>query len=171
MASVFPVGADRQSNLMSVTEAAIFLRKSERTIRRYIAAGKLPTIAIGPAIFVQMAGIDPGHVLARPLTADNTPADMADHGRANAAGEMSESAALFVQHLQEENRWLRAQLEARLPLPAPAPDAQPTQAVDQGSKRGGSWRYWLLFGAVAALTAAAWYWALWGAAPHVIRAL
>jgi len=54
-----------QSRLMTVSQVAGVLGKSERTIRRYILAGKLPTIDIGGIAHVQMAGIEaPGEVLA-----------------------------------------------------------------------------------------------------------
>ncbi|MDV7245504.1 MULTISPECIES: helix-turn-helix domain-containing protein [Rhodococcus] len=47
-------------NLVTVNEAAAYLKCSSRTVRRYIAAGKVPAVRMpgGTALRVDMAALD-----------------------------------------------------------------------------------------------------------------
>lgn len=47
-----------QSPLKTIPETAAYMGKSERTIRRYIASGKLPTVDIGGQTYIQAEAFD-----------------------------------------------------------------------------------------------------------------
>jgi excisionase family DNA binding protein len=43
--------------LLFVSEVAVYLRKSERTIRRWIEAGHLPAVRLGPETYIREADL------------------------------------------------------------------------------------------------------------------
>jgi hypothetical protein len=161
--------AGHTSNLLTVAQTAAELHKSERTIRRYILEGKLPTIAIGGATYVQMAGVDTGHVVAR-VSADDRqrPAQVDQQGADTVStpgtmpGALSERllellmAQLAAKDAQIGDLTARvADLSAtvgRLALPA---GTSPTSPRPRGSVMG-----WLTVAALAAVAAALWWFAL-----------
>lgn len=109
------------SELLSVPEAAARLHKSERTIRRYIATGKLNTIELNGQTYVQMAGIAKVSAVSAPHVIETANAD-------NMTGTMSELRDRIEEGYKDRIRWLEAE-NSRLwdtlnrftaALPAPA---------------------------------------------------
>ena len=66
------------SDLLTVAETAARLGKSERTIRRYISAGRLPTVDLGGRVYIQGAALPvdrrlAGEVVQPGANADRSP--------------------------------------------------------------------------------------------------
>ena len=114
-----------QSDIVTVAEAAIRLGKSDRTIRRMIAAGKLATVTIGGALCVQLAGLDtPDKVTGASVhVADKT-------GQSDRHMSDTEAEALrdTIRRQDGEISYLRAMLD-RVTLMLPAPGQNVTQAA------------------------------------------
>lgn len=106
-----------QSDIVTLTDAAARLGKSERTIRRMIASGKLPTVTIGGRTCVQLGGAD------TPPASDNTPVT-ATANTVTDGGTLSElrdrledSLRDRIRHLEAENERLWSLVHAALPAP------------------------------------------------------
>jgi excisionase family DNA binding protein len=115
-----------QSVLKTVTQAAAYVGLSERTIRRYIKAGKLGTLDVDGQVRIQPADLD---TLA--AVSGKAPAVTGENSR-QVSGSVSDPLvdALhdIVRRQDAEITFLRATLErTMLMLPAPAHTAASTR--------------------------------------------
>lgn len=115
-----------QSNLVTVAEAAAALEKSDRTIRRMIRSGKLPTVDIGGKLYVQLAGSDnpdrPDNVTRQSVIVTGKCPDIADKQAnpiADALRDTIRRQDAEISYLRNEAAALRTTLDkALLMLPA-----------------------------------------------------
>jgi excisionase family DNA binding protein len=103
-----------QARLMSIPEAAVFLGVSDRTIRRYLSAGKLQAVEIGGKTCVQadsLARLRPAHEGADSMADSNAQTvNVADKTR-ESVRHVSDSPSPEVLRLYEE---LKAAQAARI---------------------------------------------------------
>jgi len=120
----------RQSDLLTIAEAAARLGKSERTIRRMVASGKLNTIDINGRVCVQFAGTDThGQMTGKSVTA---PADVRTNVRPVSHPE-ADALRDTIRRQDSEIAYLRGELTAAREtvqaltrmLPAPKGNARP----------------------------------------------
>ena len=152
-----------QSDIVTVAEAAIRLGKSDRTIRRMIAAGKLATVTIGGALCVQLSvGDTPDKVTGASVhVADKT-------GQSDRHMSDTEAEALRdtirrqdgeISYLRQELTATRATLE-KVTLMLPAPGGG-TQTGDPG-RSGPLLPKWVVVVLAVAAAALLGYWVIGG---------
>lgn len=152
-----------QNTLSSIADTAAKLGKSERTIRRWIRAGKLKTVDIGGQVYVQAEAFD-------------TPADMSGEGvhvsaesdrmSGQVSGEVVEVLKDTIRRQDAEIGFLRTEVSAirsalenvtRM-LPAPARSEEP--AAQKTERKSRVWLWILLAVVILSGAGAGGYW-LW----------
>lgn len=157
-------GSGDQSAWKTVTQAAVYLGVSERTIRRYLRSGKLGKVEVGGRTMIQPADLDRLASIAntaRPHPATLGHSEPARGGHESPFDRQHDGSSIFeklqeqyearIAHLEAENSRLWESL--RPMLPAPRRGAGPVTA----------W-YWTLAAAIVAAAASVggyWLWMNW----------
>lgn len=146
------------SDLVSVTEAAARLGKSERTLRRWIASGKLATVDLGGQAYVQLAGT--GTPPDTTGTIDQMAAKTPAHDR-RLSDTLAESLRDTIRRQDREIDFLRGELTAARETVNTLTRMLPAPGIGNSTERKpGSAPVWILIVIVAAILAAGGY-ALW----------
>lgn len=105
---------DGKSGIVSIQEAAARLRKSERTIQRYIRSGKLNTVEIAGRPCVQFGDLEDVSALsdAAVIVSDKTPDIVSDSVR-QLQDKLDTSYRDQIAHLEAENIRLWQEVQAK----------------------------------------------------------
>ena len=97
------------TDTLSVTEAAVLLGVSERTVWRRIKAGKLPTVETADGVRVRLPA-DDRQVTDTTSVVTDTPTDSDRHATDTPSGPEVLALVQLVDRLQRENQQLAGQL-------------------------------------------------------------
>jgi len=159
-----------QSDLATVAETAARLGKSERTIRRMIASGKLNSVDIGGVSYVQLAGFEvPAH--DRHMTGGSVqiPANAGQNDRhmtGTLSRELSDALHDTIRRQDTEIAFLRGELSAiRATLETvtrmlPASSGATDTPTNIGKHRIPSWIWIIVAITILVATSVGGYW-LW----------
>ena len=106
---------DTQERWVTVAVAAKALGKSERTIRRWVADGKIPSDRTTPVLRVDIAGLTPAHATTTPDAASEVAALQAEIERLRAV----------LAEVREDRDYLRQALAASLSTDRQLTDGRP----------------------------------------------
>jgi len=126
-----------QSNLVTVTEATARLGRTERTIRRMIASGRLGTVTLHGKLYVQLAGADTQQDTAGgSVTLAGKAQDKTDELRERLEAQLRDT----IKHLEAENARLWGMVTSMLPAGKdnPSRQARPVWAAAAWTLLGGA---------------------------------
>lgn len=130
------------SDIVTVAQAAARLGRSVRTVKRWIASGKLATVDVGGRRYVQLAGLSPGGTNAYDTRGHMT------HAEPDAVQVLKDTIRrqdAVIAHLQGEVTGLRETVD-RVTRMLPGAQIVPPA----GQSRGARWLWALLILAIGA---------------------